>query len=150
VLFHLELEQPRLRIDGLDRAHRDHSAAAQDAGAQDERGRLAARGVDHDVLDNSDARPTGQHREALGSHEPVLEHVAAPAEHVRPHTGCVRIGAEYETSGAEDGERRGPRDRFGPRGRLELPQDGAHVVVHRALREDETLCDLGVAQPLRQ
>ena len=87
--FHLELEEPRLRIDGLDRAREHHTAAMQETRAEDERGGRAVRRVEHDVFDDPDARPAGSHVEAFRPREPVLENVAAPAEHVRPHVGSV-------------------------------------------------------------
>jgi hypothetical protein len=85
----LDLEQARLRIDRLDRAREHDAAAMQEARTEDERRRLAARRVDDDAFDDADTRPVRLHAEALGSREPVLEHVAAPAEHVRPHTESV-------------------------------------------------------------
>jgi hypothetical protein len=88
-LFHLELEQTCLRIDRLDRAREHDAAAMQEARAEDERGRLPANRVEHDAFDDTDSRPAGAHTEPLGSLEPVLEHVAAPAEHVRPHNCCL-------------------------------------------------------------
>jgi hypothetical protein len=61
----------------------------QEPRADDERGCRAARRVEHDVFDDADSRAAGAHAEAFGSREPVLEHVAAPAEHVRPHISCI-------------------------------------------------------------
>jgi len=84
-LFHLELEHTRLRIDGFDRAREHDAAPVQEARAEDERGRRAAGRVEHDIFDDADARSAGAHAEPLGSREPVLEHVTAPAEHIRPH-----------------------------------------------------------------
>ena len=58
----------------------------QEPRAEHERGRLAASRVEDHAFDDSDARPAGAHAEPLGICEPVLEHIAAPAEHVRPHS----------------------------------------------------------------
>jgi hypothetical protein len=96
-LLHFDLEQPRFRIDGLDRAREHDSAAVQEPGTEDERGRLAAHRVEHHAFDDADPRPVGTHAEALGIREPVLEHVAPPAEHIRPHIGSVGIWVESET-----------------------------------------------------
>ena len=88
-LFHLELEDARLRVDRLDRAREHDPPAVQEPRAENERRRLPARRIDDDAFDDADTRAVSLHAEALRSREPVLEHVAAPAEHVRPHTGSV-------------------------------------------------------------
>ena len=111
MLFDFELEQPRLRIHCLDRPREHDAAPMEKARAEDERGGLAARRIDDDVFDDADAGAVRLHAEALGSREPVLEHVATPAEHIRPHTLWVRTPCVFETS--EDAECAGPRDRFG-------------------------------------
>jgi len=84
-----ELEEARLRVDGFDGAYEHDAAAVQEPRADHERGCRAAGRVEHDVLDHADSRAAGAHGEAFGSREPVLEHVAAPAEHVRPHIRSI-------------------------------------------------------------
>ena len=84
-----EVEQPRLGIDGLDGPREHDAPAVQERRADDERRRLSPNGVPHDVPDDADSGTSRADDEPVGVCEPVLEHVATPAEHVRPHRASL-------------------------------------------------------------
>ena len=115
-LLHLELERARLRIDRLDRAREHDAPAVQEPRAEHERGRLAARRVEHDAVDDTDTRPVNGRRTPRHSRASTRARCCPGRTHTPPQS-VLTATPRRETSGRSRACSPGRPPRFSSRPR---------------------------------